>query len=96
MVCEDLAKQLDFPPGSGRKHNVRVWKQILVSGWEKQAHDLDSEVLPTIDGESFEIIFRRENRLAKQEMSEVIEFGFSYGADRGAQFREQRKRMAAE
>lgn len=89
-MCEDLAAQLDFPPGSGQKHAVRVWKQILVSGWEKHANDNDSQAVPSLELESMEIIFRRENRLATREMSEVIEFGYAYGAQRGVRFRERR------
>jgi hypothetical protein len=90
IVCGDLAAQLDLPAGSGQKFNARTWKQILIAAWEKEINDLDSPVVPALDGDGFEIIFRRDSRLTKQEMSEVIEFAYAQGAQRGVRFTERR------
>lgn len=89
MLCEDLARQLDVPEGSGQKFNVRTWKQILVAAWEQVENEREAPIVPSLESDGFEIIFRRDSRLAKQEMSEVIEFAYAYGAGRGVRFRDK-------
>lgn len=89
MVCETLGAQLEWPPGSGHKLNVRQWKQLLVATWER-SEEKRAEFFPALDGEGIDWVFRRDAGLSKQEMSHLIEFGFAQGAERGVRFREPR------
>lgn len=90
LTCQELATQLDFPEGSGLMRNTRTWKQVLVAAWEKEMFGYTPEVVPALDGDGFEIIFRSASHLAPQQMSEVLEFSHAYGAGRGLIFPERR------
>ena len=88
MACDDLAAQLDFPAGSGRKLSRKVWTKVMVASWQKEKIDAEAIVLPAIGGDDLDLLFMTAPRLAKEHLSEVIEFTFAYGAGRGVRFRE--------
>lgn len=89
MACEDLAAQLDFPAGSGRRLSRKLWTKVMVASWQKEKIDADAIVLPELDGDDLDLLFMTAPRLAKEHVSEVIEFTYAYGAGRGVRFRER-------
>ncbi len=86
-ICGELAEQLDWPAGSGNMIDKEAWKRLLVAAGERAA-GRRAELYPALDGQGFDIVYRRTSRLPKQDQSELIEFAKAYGAERGAVFRE--------
>lgn len=82
MLCTDLSKQRDWPRKSGCKISVLAWKRLLVAAWERE-HGRHAELYPTIDGEGFDVVYRRTSRLSRTEMQELIHFGNAWAANEG-------------
>lgn len=63
------------------------WKRLLVAAWER-TQDYSVKVLPALDGQGIDVIYRRTSRLSKQEMSELTEFATAWAVDNGVKLRE--------
>lgn len=72
----------------GRTHTPDMWKSLFMAAC---GHEV--QFLMGLDGNPFPVGFR-SSRLTKQQMSELIEFILSYGAEHGVQFLDQRERAA--
>ena len=61
----------------GRNHPPETWKALFMHalGWEQQFH-------MGLNGEPFPAGFR-SSRMNKEQMSDLIEFIYAYGAERG-------------
>lgn len=80
MVCIDIDRQRDWPAGSGLYIGPKNWKQLLIAAWERY-NEREAKILPAIDGEGFDVVYRRSSRLSKTEASEVLEFANSFLAN---------------
>lgn len=87
-ICHDFSQQLDWPRGSGVKIDTIPWKRLLIAAWER-THGRRAEIYPALDGQGFDVVYRRSSRLSKHEMSELIEFARAWGAENGAVLREE-------
>lgn len=83
LLCLDIDRQRDWPEGSGHHIGSEKWKQLLLLAWERAHDGEDGEILPSIDGAGFDIVYRRPERLAKVEMSELLAFADAWCAERG-------------
>lgn len=93
MMCMDIDRQRDWPEGSGHRIGSRKWKQLLILAWER-VHDRDAQALPAIDGEGFDVVYRRDSRLTKEEASELLAFTDSWMAQNGiTRSKSRRERM---
>ena len=87
-VYEDIAAQLDLPPGSGNMLTADEWHQVMMHAFAKEM-GWNPKLLPSLDGDGSVLAVRpKQSRLTKQQGSELIEFCRSYALGRGAVLRE--------
>jgi len=82
MLCMDIDRQRDWPAGSGHHVGARKWKQLLILAWERY-HEREAELLPAIDGDGFDVVYRRDSRLSRTEASELLAFADAWAAEQG-------------
>lgn len=74
MICKEIAKQRDWPRGSGKFMEWEEWADLLMCAYER-TQGRGSKLVPRIDGPGFDPLHRRrKSKLPKVEASEVIEF----------------------
>ena len=79
----DISKQVEW---AGAKRDVDTWKRLLTAAWLR-ARGEPIEMLPAIDGNGVDIVFRRTSQLTKAECAELSEFVMAWAAERGVKFR---------
>jgi len=93
-LCTDLHKQQDWPRKSGLKISVLAWKRLMVATWER-AHGRPAEFYPALDGQGFDVVYKRTSRMDKTEMQELLHFANAWAANEGV-VRTKSKRMLRE
>lgn len=83
MITE-IASQKQW---AGQWLDAETWKRLLVAAYER-ANGGAPTILPSIDGNGIDMIYRRTHRMSKQEMSELIEYVTAWAADNGIECRE--------
>lgn len=58
---------------AGRKWEVEVWKRLLTAAWLR-ARGESVIVLPALDGQGVDVVFKRTSDLTKGECAELITF----------------------
>lgn len=66
----------------GQKLTPDEWKCVMTAALKRQ------KVVPGIDG-GFVVIGQRTSKMTKQELAEVIELIYAFGAQQGVDFEEQ-------
>lgn len=89
-VCSDLSRGRDWPRGSGVYITPKAWKQLLIAAWER-VEGRPAEFYPALDGQGFDVVYRRSSRLSSAESSELIEFATAWAAIEGVPRRERRR-----
>jgi len=86
-MLTDIARQATH---AGRRFTVDQWKVLFM-------HACGSEVqfLPALDGQTFVPWGSRSSDLSKDEMSELIEFMFAWGAENGIVWSDPAERRVA-
>ena len=85
MVYTDLAAQLDWPRGSGFKHDAWTWHQLMLAAFGYEM-GWDPMLLPGLNGKGFVVTFRhKQSRLTSRQGSDLIEFAKSWAIDNGVQ-----------
>ena len=77
-LLNDLAAQVVW---HGNKLDATEWKFVLTAALKRQ------KVVPGIDG-GFVVIGQSTSKMTKQELSEVIELAYAFGAQNGVKFEE--------
>jgi hypothetical protein len=85
-MLTDIAQQKEH---CGRKYTPDRWKVLFM-----QACGAEMEFVPTLNGDSFMPFGYRSSELSKQEMSDLIEFMFAWGAENGVTFHDQQEAAA--
>jgi hypothetical protein len=80
----EIAAQIEW---AGSKRDTDTWKRLMVAAWCRATGEA-VEFLPAIDGKGVDIVFRRTSEMTKAEVSELIEFVYAWGAERGVMFSE--------
>ena len=78
-MLTDVARQVAH---NGKKYNPAQWKGLFMSAC---GHEMDC--IEGLNGEPFYTTFQ-SSRLSKEEMSDLMEFIASWGAERGVKFTE--------
>ncbi len=65
---------------AGQRQDVDTWKRLMVGAWSRVKGD-PVVMLPALDGQGVEIVFRRTSSLSKQECSELLEFVNAWAAE---------------
>lgn len=78
----EISKQVEW---ASAKRDVDTWKRLLTAAWLR-ARGEHIEMLPAIDGQGFDIVFRRTSQLTKAECAELSEFVMAWAADNDVVF----------
>jgi NinB protein len=70
---------------AGKKRTADVWKRLLVASWCR-AHNEHVEMLPALDGNGFDIVYRKTSRLTVSECASLIEWIYAWGAEHDVRF----------
>lgn len=83
-LLQEIAQQKQW---AGQWLDAETWKRLLVAAFER-ANGGAPTILPSIDGNGIDMIYRRTHRMSKQEMSELIEYVTAWAADNGVRMQE--------
>ena len=82
----DISRQLAW---HGQKLSPEDWKILLMAGLSQELR-----VVPNIEGTGFVPLGRSSSKLTKQEMTDLIELIFAFGAKHGVAFSEPEEKAA--
>lgn len=74
-----ISKQVDW---YGQKLSSEDWKDVLTASLRR------TRVVPGIDAGTFVPLGMRTSQMTKEELSELVELIYAFGAERGVKFRE--------
>lgn len=78
----DIAKQVDWPRGSGQKLDAEAWKRLFTYAWER-SEGRNLEIYPSIDNHGFDVVVRHTHRMSKEQLSSLCEYVIAQGAEWG-------------
>jgi len=78
-LLQQISKQVDW---YGQKLSSEDWKDVLTASLRR------TRVVPGIDAGTFVPLGMRTSQMSKEEISELIELVYAFGAERGVKFRE--------
>jgi hypothetical protein len=78
-LIQEIAKSVIW---AGSKREVDTWKRLLTAAWLR-ARGEPIEMLPAIDGNGVDIVFRRTADLTIPEMNELIDYIQAWAIDQG-------------
>lgn len=81
----DLAEQVDW---RGLRFDVDTWKRLCTAAWLRERGE-QPELIPALDGKGFDIIYEHTSKMTVQQLSELLEWIFAFGAQNGCQFKER-------
>jgi hypothetical protein len=82
MICLELERGCEWPVDSGEHIDAKHWAQLMILAYERE-HEREAKILPALDGDGWDVVFKRFSRLEKQEGSEVLAFANAWAADHG-------------
>lgn len=85
-MLTDVARQL---PWHGIKLTPDDWKLVFLDALKREVR-----MVPNIDGNGFVNLGRSSSDLSKQEMADLIELIFEFGARHGVQFQDDEAKVA--
>ena len=78
-LLSDISKQKQW---AGKWLDIEAWKRLMVAAFER-ASGRGAEFYPALDGQGFDVVYRRTSRMAKQEMIDLIEFATAWAVENG-------------
>lgn len=85
-MITDVARQVEWPIGSGTKRTVEAWKDIFTAALRSANHGLD--VVPGLNG-GFVLLGMHTSRMTKAELGELMDLIEAFGAQHGVIFHDQ-------
>lgn len=79
-MLTDVAQQAEH---NGRRYTADQWKVLFLHACGREV-----QFLPSLDGSTFIPWGQSSSDLSKQEMTDLIEFMFAWGADHGVVFQD--------
>lgn len=64
----------------GKRWDVEVWKRLLTASWCRVVGE-SIVMLPSLDGQGVDIVFRKTSSLTKSECSSLLEFVNAWAAE---------------
>lgn len=84
-MITDVARQIEWPVGSGTKRTVEAWKDIFTAALRSANHGLD--VVPGLNG-GFVLLGMHTSRMTKTELGDLMTLIEAFGAEHGVMFNE--------
>lgn len=66
----EIAKSREW---AGRKWDTETWKRLLVAAWSR-ANSEAPVILPALDGQGVDVVWRRTSLMTQREVSDLLEF----------------------
>lgn len=85
-MITDVARQVEWPIGSGTKRTVEAWKDIFTAALRSANHGLD--VVPGLNG-GFVLLGMHTSRMTKSEVGDLMLIVEAFGAQHGVTFHDQ-------
>jgi hypothetical protein len=67
----------------GKRWPMEVWKRLLTAAWCRATGEAIT-MLPALDGQGVDIVFRRTSSLSRRECSDLLEFINAWAAEQPA------------
>jgi hypothetical protein len=84
VLLGEISKQKQW---AGKWLDIEAWKRLLVAAYER-AHGRPAEFYPAIDGQGFDVVYRRTSRMDQAEIREVILYVESWALENGIVLKE--------
>jgi hypothetical protein len=81
LLHAELQEVAERVKWAGERRTTEDWKRLLTCAWMR-ATGRNATLLPAVDGNGFDVLYRRTSTMTKTEMSELIEYVRSWKADR--------------
>lgn len=85
-MITDVARQVEWPIGTGQKRTVEAWKDIFTAALRSANHGLD--VVPGLNG-GFVLLGMHTSRMTKAELGELMDLVEAFGAQHGVVFHQE-------
>lgn len=83
-ILSEISKQRQW---AGKWLDIEAWKRLLVAAFERvKGHS--AEFYPALDGQGFDVVYRRTSRMSQEEIRELIYFAEAWALENGVQLRE--------
>ena len=69
-LLADIARRHTW---AGQRLALEDWKRLFIAAFVR-ASGAPARFMPALDGQGFDVIYRRSSRMGKKEMAELIEF----------------------
>lgn len=86
-MLTDVARQLEW---HGHKLTPDDWKLMFLDALKREAR-----MIPNIEGDGFVSLGRSSSDLSRDEMTDLIEIMFAFGAKHGVKFQDEAERKTA-
>lgn len=75
----DIAKQIEW---HGERMDIDDWKRLLTAAWAR-AERQPVKLVPALDGNGFDVLYRRTSRMTKREVSSLLDYLHAWGTEIG-------------
>lgn len=65
---------------AGKWLDIEAWKRLMVAAYER-ANGRSAEFYPSLDGQGFDVVYRRTSRMAEEEIRELIQFAEAWAIE---------------
>lgn len=80
----DIAEQVEW---HGKRLDIDIWKRLCTAAWLREVGEAP-ELIPSLDGHGFDVIFQKTSELSIAEMSSLLEWVKMFAAERGVKLKE--------
>jgi hypothetical protein len=80
----DIAAQVTW---HGMRFDLEDWKRLCVSAYLREKGE-EVRMVPALKGKGFEIIYAHTSRMTVRQLSELLDWVHSFGAENGVVFKE--------
>jgi hypothetical protein len=85
-LLHDISTQKQW---AGQWLDIEAWKRLLVAAWER-SEKRPAEFYPSLDGQGFDVVYRRTSRMNKQEMIDLIDYATAWAVSNDIKLREEK------
>lgn len=78
-VLGAISKQRQW---AGKWLDIEAWKRLIIASYER-AHGRQAEFYPALDGQGFDVVYRRSSRMSQEEIRDLIQFAEAWAIDNG-------------
>ncbi len=79
-----LGEIADRVEWAGRHWDIETWKRLLVAAWTRATGGTMNLLLPALDGEGVDIVFRRTSEMTQAEVRDLLAYIEAWCADQPA------------